>query len=61
MTINKLISQITKREGKKSEVKVGDVREVMSILAEIINEDTSALAAIIAYAEKKKKLFEIGR
>lgn len=55
MTINKLISQITNREGKKSEVKVGDVREVISILAEIINEDTSALAAIIAYAEKKKK------
>jgi hypothetical protein len=39
MTLNKLASLIAKREGKKSQVKIGDVREILRIIVEIEGED----------------------
>jgi hypothetical protein len=33
--LQKLASKIAKREGKKSQVKIGDVREVLKILADL--------------------------
>ncbi len=39
MKIKKLASLIAKREGRKSQVKIGDVREVLSILSDIICEE----------------------
>lgn len=35
MELNKLASIVAKREGKKSQVKIGDVREVLKILVEL--------------------------
>lgn len=39
MTKAQLIKEICKREGKKSNVKIGDVREIISILSDIILEE----------------------
>lgn len=37
--LNKLASEICKREGKKSQAKVGDVREILKILTQMILKD----------------------
>lgn len=39
--LNKLASEIAKREGKKSQARIGDVREIIAILADIFHEDES--------------------
>lgn len=39
MTLNKLASAIAKREGKKHQASVGDVREILSILGDILAEE----------------------
>ncbi len=35
MTFQKLASAIAKREGKKSQVRIGDIREILKILVEL--------------------------
>jgi hypothetical protein len=45
--MNRLASKIAKREGKKSQVKIGDIREVLRILFEIANEEKAAYGALI--------------
>ena len=35
MTLNELASLIAKTEGKKSQAKIGDIREILKILVEI--------------------------
>lgn len=40
MTINQLASAISVREGKKSQVSIGNVREVLKILCAIVRETT---------------------
>lgn len=42
MTINKLASEIAKREGKKSQARIGDVREILGILSDILFEISPA-------------------
>lgn len=37
--MRKLVSEICQREGKRSQVKVGDVREVLSVLTDILAEE----------------------
>lgn len=39
MTIRKLASEIAKREGKKSQARIGDIREILSILGEIMFQE----------------------
>lgn len=39
MILRKLASLIAKREGKKSQARVGDIREIIGILADIFHED----------------------
>lgn len=34
MTLNKIASELAKREGKKSQVRIGDIREILKILIE---------------------------
>lgn len=36
MTLNKLASAIAKREGKRSQARIGDIREVLGILADMV-------------------------
>lgn len=40
MTLNQLASKIARREGKAHQVHIGDVREVLGILADMIHETT---------------------
>jgi len=42
-TIKQLASEIAKKEGKKSNVKIGDVREILSILSDMIYDEMSPL------------------
>ncbi len=35
MTLNKLASEIAKREGKKSQARIGDIREILKIIVEM--------------------------
>lgn len=39
MTINKLASKIAKIEGKKSEVSIGNIREILGIISDILYMD----------------------
>jgi len=39
MTINKIAKEIAKREGKKSQARYGDIREILGILSDIIAEN----------------------
>jgi len=32
MTLNKIASEIAKREGKKSQARIGDIREILKLL-----------------------------
>lgn len=52
MTLRKLASELAKREGKKSEARIGDIREILKLIVEIeaevlVNEESSALANAI--------------
>lgn len=38
MTLSKLASLIAKREGKKSQARIGDIREIIGILCDIYYE-----------------------
>lgn len=38
MTIQRLASQIAKREGKKSQARIGDIREILGIMSDIFHE-----------------------
>jgi len=59
MNIKKLASIIAKKEGKKSQVKIGDVKEMLGILSDILYADFSV--SVILYkngfnrAKRKKK------
>lgn len=39
MTINQLASLIAKREGKKSQARIGDIREILGIISDLIYAD----------------------
>lgn len=43
MTINKLASLIAKKEGKKHQASIGDIREILGILSDEIYEADSVL------------------
>lgn len=38
MSLNKLASAVAKREGKKSQARIGDIREILSILSDMMFE-----------------------
>lgn len=41
MKINDIAKEIAKREGKKSQARIGDIKEIIGILADILWEDES--------------------
>jgi len=63
MTIQTLASKVAKVEGKKSQASIGDVREILAILADLIYAEesqpyTGSESATIAealYAEGEKR------
>jgi hypothetical protein len=45
--LNLLAVAIAKKEGKKSEVKIGDIREILACLKRAIKEDPSLLKYLV--------------
>lgn len=55
MNLTNWISSLTLREGKKSSVKVGDVRELVKAICCDLYMDPAILAMAIKYGEKTAK------
>ena len=62
MTIKKLAVEIAKREGKKSQARMGDVAEILGILSDIVWEEAettpqkmSSLNALLNNGRKRNK------
>jgi hypothetical protein len=57
MTLNKLASLVAKREGKRSQARIGDIREILGILCDIVIEDDGivALTSLIDNGIKRLK------
>lgn len=65
MTINKLAKEIARREGKRSQARYGDIKEILGILSDIIAENKTttggfnsvvfSIALLGAKRNKKKK------
>lgn len=47
MKINDIAKEIAKREGKKSQARIGDIREIISILTDMIYDDRSGEILIL--------------
>jgi hypothetical protein len=58
MKIGQLASAIAKKEGHKSEARIGDIREILSIVADMSYDSPEVIPAIvqlgIARAKRKK-------
>lgn len=54
MNLNKLAVLITQKEGKKSEVNIAQVKEILSILGYILVRKPFYLAALLLNGVKKK-------
>ncbi len=62
MTLNKIASEIAKREGKKSQARIGDIREILKLLVKQDMEVEGDLLeswietmSFIAYDKRQKK------
>lgn len=59
MQITQLATKIAKAEGHKSQTRIGDIREIISILADMSYQSPEPIQAIvklgIACAKRKKK------
>lgn len=55
MTITHLASEIASREGKKIQVSVGNIRELLAILSDKIIEDPTIIALLIKNGERRKR------
>ena len=55
MKINKLCSLIAKREGKKHQATIGDVREIVGIVSDVIWTSTDTLAELLANGKRRAK------
>lgn len=59
MTIKQLASQIAKVEGKKSQARIGDIAEILSILSdmtwETLGMDESPLNTLVDNGRKRAK------
>lgn len=47
MKINDIAKEIAKREGKKSQARIGDIKEILGILADMIYDDRSGEILIL--------------
>lgn len=55
LTLKQLISAIAVREGKKSQVKIGDIREILRVIADLAAEDPEVIVTLVRYAKKRAK------
>jgi hypothetical protein len=55
MTMKQLASQIAKIEGKKVEVSVGNVREILGILSDMLFEDNTLVSLLLTNGKRRAK------
>ena len=60
MTINKLAAVVAKLEGKKSQARIGDIREILGILSDLVYVDSLVLGepmrlAVTLYENGKRR------
>jgi hypothetical protein len=55
MTIKKLASLIAKKEGKKKQARIGDIREILSILSDLCVKDSGVVIALINNGYRRSK------
>lgn len=61
MTIKTLATQIAKLEGKKSQARIGDIREILSILSDLIVSDpTDVVIYDCLFSNGQKRLKKFG-
>lgn len=61
MTLSKLASEIAKREGKKSQARIGDIREILGVLSDIMLEDPNTLYVVTTEEGVVDALFKTGQ
>lgn len=55
MTIKTLASKIAKLEGKKSEARIGDIREILGILSDVFYEDFNSRTYLALFKNGEKR------
>lgn len=56
MTIGKIVSELARREGKKSQVTVGNIRELLGHLGDMMWENPIEIATqLLCYAARRGK------
>ena len=55
MNIRELCSEIAEKEGGKREVCIGDIREIVRIIGDMIADDKTVLELLYAYACQRAK------
>ena len=55
MNIKQIVSRIAKAEGRKHQASVGDVREIISLLCDLIGDDPAVTFALLDNAQRRKK------
>lgn len=53
MTINELVQAIAKREGHKSQSRIGDIREIIAILSDMSYDSHDCISSIIKNGIKR--------
>lgn len=61
MTIRKLATKLAKLEGKKTQARIGDIRELLSLLSDIVFDEraeegiSASIVAIMANGDKRAR------
>jgi hypothetical protein len=55
MKIGELASQVAKREGHKSQTRIGDIREILAILADMTYESQEPVQALVKLGIERSK------
>jgi len=53
-SIRELASKVAKLEGKKSETSIGNIREILKIVSDLIAQDASALHVLLKNGYRRK-------
>jgi hypothetical protein len=56
MNIRQLASAIAKAEAGKSNVKIGDVREILRVIADLAVHDPEVIVALVRYANRRARV-----
>lgn len=55
MTLKELTRLIALAEGKKSQVKIGDIREILRIIADLAVIEPEVIVTLVRYANKRAR------